>query len=139
MRKVLVLTTLLVSLAGTNEIHAQSWLRGLGPGKKTKRGYSTDTSVLEELALVDPVPRMILEYRELAKLQSTYVDTLPKMCDKNNRIHTDFIQTGTATGRLSCREPNLQNIPIRNEAGRKIRSAFTAPEGKVLISAPYQG
>ena len=80
---------------------------------------------------------MILEYRELAKLQSTYVDTLPKMCDKNNRIHTDFIQTGTATGRLSCREPNLQNIPIRNEAGRKIRSAFTAPEGKVLISADY--
>ena len=111
--------------------------RHLKPGKKTKRGYSTDTSVLEELALVDPVPRMILEYRELAKLQSTYVDTLPKMCDKNNRIHTDFIQTGTATGRLSCREPNLQNIPIRNEAGRKIRSAFTAPEGKVLISADY--
>jgi len=111
--------------------------RHLKPGKKTKRGYSTDTSVLEELALIDPVPRMILEYRELAKLQSTYVDSLPKLCDKNDRIHTDFIQTGTATGRLSSREPNLQNIPIRNEAGRKIRSAFTAPEGKVLISADY--
>lgn len=111
--------------------------RNLKPSKKTKRGYSTDTSVLEELALVDPIPRMILEYRELAKLQSTYVDTLPKLCDKNDRIHTDFIQTGTATGRLSSREPNLQNIPIRNEAGRKIRSAFTAPEGKVLISADY--
>ena len=111
--------------------------RHLKPGKKTKRGFSTDTSVLEELALIDPVPRMILEYRELAKLQSTYVDSLPKLCDKNDRIHTDFIQTGTATGRLSSREPNLQNIPIRNEAGRKIRSAFTAPEGKVLISADY--
>ena len=111
--------------------------RGLKPTKKTKTGYSTDTSVLEELALYDPVPKMILEYRELAKLQSTYVETLPNMCDKNERIHTDFIQTGTATGRLSCREPNLQNIPVRNEAGRKIRSAFTATPGKVLISADY--
>ena len=111
--------------------------RGLKPTKKTKTGYSTDTSVLEELALYDPVPKMILEYRELAKLQSTYVETLPSMCDKNERIHTDFIQTGTATGRLSCREPNLQNIPVRNEAGRKIRSAFTATTGTILISADY--
>ena len=111
--------------------------RGLKPTKKTKTGYSTDTSVLEELALYDPVPKMILEYRELAKLQSTYVETLPSMCDKNERIHTDFIQTGTATGRLSCREPNLQNIPVRNEAGRKIRSAFTATPGTILISADY--
>lgn len=111
--------------------------RGLKPTKKTKTGYSTDTSVLEELALYDPVPKMILEYRELAKLQSTYVETLPSMCDKNERIHTDFIQTGTATGRLSCREPNLQNIPVRNEAGRKIRSAFTATHGTILISADY--
>ncbi len=111
--------------------------RGLKPGKKTKTGYSTDTSVLEELAYTDIVPKMILEYRELAKLQSTYVQTLPKLADKNGRIHTDFVQTGTATGRLSCREPNLQNIPVRNEAGRKIRSAFTAPQGKVLISADY--
>ena len=111
--------------------------RGLKPTKKTKTGYSTDTSVLEELALYDPVPKMILEYRELAKLQSTYVETLPSMCDKNERIHTGFIQTGTATGRLSCREPNLQNIPVRNEAGRKIRSAFTATPGTILISADY--
>ena len=111
--------------------------RGLKPTKKTKTGYSTDTSVLEELALYDPVPKMILEYRELAKLQSTYVETLPSLCDKNERIHTDFIQTGTATGRLSCREPNLQNIPVRNEAGRKIRSAFTATPGTILISADY--
>ena len=111
--------------------------RHLKPGKKTKRGYSTDTSVLEELSLYDPIPKMILEFREMTKLQSTYVETLPEMCDTNGRIHTDFVQTGTATGRLSCREPNLQNIPVRNEAGRRIRSAFTAPEGKVLISADY--
>ncbi|MDE5897780.1 MAG: DNA polymerase I [Treponemataceae bacterium] len=111
--------------------------RGLKPGKKTKRGYSTDTSVLEELALFDAVPRMILDYRELSKLQSTYVETLPLLCDAAGRIHTDFIQTGTATGRLSCRDPNLQNIPVRNEAGRRIRSAFTAAPGTVLISADY--
>ena len=111
--------------------------RHLKAGKKTKTGYSTDTSVLEELAALDPVPRMILEYRELAKINSTYVETLPKLTDKDGRIHTDFVQTGTATGRLSCREPNLQNIPVRTEAGRKIRAAFTAPEGKVLISADY--
>lgn len=111
--------------------------RGLKAGKKTKTGYSTDTSVLEELAFEDPVPRMILDYREMAKLKSTYVEALPKLVDDQGRIHTDFVQTGTATGRLSCRDPNLQNIPVRNEAGRRIRSAFTAPEGKVLISADY--
>lgn len=111
--------------------------RHLTPEKKTKTGYSTDTSVLEELARYDEVPKMILEYRELSKLKSTYVETLPKMTDKNGRIHTDFVQTGTATGRLSCRDPNLQNIPIRSEAGRRIRSAFCAPNGKVLISADY--
>ena len=111
--------------------------RKLKPGKKTKTGFSTDTAVLEELSIYDSVPKMILEFRELSKLKSTYVETLPKLCDKNQRIHTDFVQTGTATGRLSCRDPNLQNIPVRNEAGRKIRSAFTAPEGCVLISAYY--
>ena len=111
--------------------------RHLKAGKKTKTGYSTDTSVLEELALYDPVPRMILEYRELAKINSTYVETLPQLTDKDGRIHTDFVQTGTATGRLSCRDPNLQNIPVRTDAGRKIRAAFTAPKGKVLISADY--
>ena len=111
--------------------------RKLKPEKKTKTGYSTDTSVLEELAHYDSVPKMILEFRELSKLQSTYVENLPAMTDKNGRIHTDFVQTGTATGRLSCREPNLQNIPVRSEAGRRIRSSFTAPKGKVLISADY--
>ena len=111
--------------------------RGLKPGKKTKTGYSTDTSVLEDLALYDPVPKMILEYRELSKLESTYVRTLPALCDDLGRVHPDFIQTGTATGRLSCRDPNLQNIPVKTEAGRRIRSAFTASSGTVLISADY--
>ena len=92
---------------------------------------------MEELAEIDPVPKKFLEYRELAKLLSTYVEALPKLADKNGRIHTDFIQTGTATGRLSCREPNLQNIPVRNDAGRKIRSAFTSTKDTVLISADY--
>ncbi len=111
--------------------------RGLPHGKKTKTGYSTDTSVLEELAGLDPVPEKILKFRELSKLQSTYVEALPKLADKNGRVHTCFMQTGTATGRLSSRDPNLQNIPVRSESGRKIRSAFTAVPGTVLISADY--
>ncbi len=111
--------------------------RGLTHGKKTKTGYSTDTSVLEELATKDKVPQMIVEYREMTKLQSTYVESLPLLTDKNGRIHTTFVQTGTATGRLSCRDPNLQNIPVRNDAGRRIREAFKAQKGKVLISADY--
>lgn len=111
--------------------------RKLKPGKKTKTGYSTDTSVLEDLASWDPVPRKILAYRELAKLQSTYVEALPKLCDENGRVHTSYIQTGTATGRLSSRDPNLQNIPIRSEDGRRIRAAFTAVPHTVLISADY--
>ncbi len=111
--------------------------RGLPHGKKTKTGYSTDTSVLEELAELDPVPAKILKFRELSKLQSTYVEALPKLADKQGRVHTSFMQTGTATGRLSSRDPNLQNIPVRNESGRKIRSAFTAVPGTVLISADY--
>ena len=111
--------------------------RGLPHGKKTKTGYSTDTSVLEELAELDSVPAKILKFRELSKLQSTYVEALPKLADKQGRVHTSFMQTGTATGRLSSRDPNLQNIPVRNESGRKIRSAFTAVPGTVLISADY--
>lgn len=111
--------------------------RGLKPSKKTKTGYSTDTSVLEELSLYDPVPKKILEYRELSKLLSTYVEALPKLTDSESLIHTTFVQTGTATGRLSCKDPNLQNIPVRSEQGRRIRSAFSAPEGKVFISADY--
>ncbi|UTY31095.1 DNA polymerase I [Treponema putidum] len=111
--------------------------RKLPTSKKTKTGYSTDTSVLENLASEDPVPAKILDYRALAKLKSTYTDTLPKMTDKNGRIHTSFIQTGTATGRLPSRDPNLQNIPIRGNEGRKIREAFQAEKGRVLISADY--
>ncbi|MDR1446828.1 MAG: DNA polymerase I [Treponema sp.] len=111
--------------------------RKLKPGKKTKTGYSTDESVLEELALEDPLPAMILRHRTMAKLKSTYVDTLPGQADREGRIHTNFVQTGTATGRLSSREPNLQNIPIRDEEGRHIRKAFVASPGQLLISADY--
>lgn len=111
--------------------------RKLPTGKKTKSGYSTDTAVLETLAALDPVPRKILEYRAKSKLLSTYVDTLPLLADRNGRIHTSFIQTGTATGRLSSRDPNLQNIPVREEEGRRIRMAFTAEPGNQLISADY--
>ena len=105
--------------------------------KKTKTGYSTDTAVLENLKALHPVPAKILEYRMYAKLLSTYVETLPALADENGRIHTTFMQTGTATGRLSSRDPNLQNIPIREEAGRRIRQAFTASDGMALISADY--
>jgi DNA polymerase-1 len=111
--------------------------RRLTPGKKTKTGYSTDMAVLEELAREDPVPALILRHRTLAKLKSTYVDTLPEQADEESRLHTNFVQTGTATGRLSSREPNLQNIPIRDEEGRRIREAFIAGPGQVLISADY--
>jgi len=111
--------------------------RKLTPGKKTKTGYSTDAAALEELAREDPVPALILRHRTLSKLKSTYVDTLADMTDSEGRLHTNFIQTGTATGRLSSREPNLQNIPIRTEEGRRIREAFIAKSGCLLISADY--
>jgi len=93
--------------------------------------------VLEELARIDPVPELILRHRTLSKLKSTYIDGMVNLADKNGRIHTSLIQTGTATGRLSSREPNLQNIPIREEEGRRIREAFAAKPGHVLISADY--
>ena len=113
--------------------------RGLKACKKTKTGYSTDSEALEELSLQseDSLPEMILLWRKMTKLQSTYVETLPEMADSSSRIHTSFLQSGTATGRLSSRDPNLQNIPVRDENGRRIRSAFTAEEGTVLISADY--
>jgi DNA polymerase-1 len=111
--------------------------RKLKPGKKTKTGYSTDVAVLEELGWLDPVPRLILRHRTLSKLKSTYVDTLVDQADVRGRLHTNFVQTGTATGRLSSREPNLQNIPIREEEGRRIREAFVAGPGNLLISADY--
>jgi len=98
---------------------------------------STAQDVLEELALHNDVPRMVLEYRQLAKLKSNYVDSLPLLADHEGRVHTTFNQVGTATGRLSSTNPNLQNIPIRTELGREIRAAFIAAPGNQLISADY--
>ena len=112
--------------------------RKLPPGKKTQRGYSTDTATLEGLiGTGDPIIGMILEYRALSKLKSTYIDVLPSLADGNGRIHTSFLQTGTATGRLSSRNPNLQNIPVRTDEGRLIRNAFVPGEGNIFISADY--
>jgi len=111
--------------------------RKLTPVKKTKTGFSTDAAAMEDLARQDPVPALILRHRTLSKLKSTYVDTLADMADSEGRVHTNFVQTGTATGRLSSREPNLQNIPIRAEEGRRIREAFIAKPGSLLISADY--
>jgi len=111
--------------------------RKLKPGKKLKTGYSTDAATLEELAREDPLPALILRHRTLAKLKSTYVDTLAGMADSKRRLHTNFDQCGTATGRLSSREPNLQNIPIRAEEGRRIREAFIAGPGCLLLSVDY--
>lgn len=126
------------NIASTKQLQEVLFVeRRLPAGKKTKTGYSTDTSVLEELAALDPVPDLILKSRTLAKLKSTYVDALIELAAKNPRIHTHFMQTGTATGRLSSRDPNLQNIPIREEEGRRIREAFTAEKGRLLVSADY--
>jgi DNA polymerase-1 len=111
--------------------------RGLRPGKKTKSGYSTDAEVLEDLSREDPIPELVLRYRLLSKLASTYVDSLPRQADEYDRIHTTFVQTGTATGRLSSRDPNLQNIPVREAEGRRIRAAFIAEKGNALVSADY--
>jgi DNA polymerase-1 len=98
---------------------------------------STAQDVLEELAAHHPVPRLVLEYRQLAKLKSNYVDSLPLLADAEGRVHTTFNQVGTATGRLSSTNPNLQNIPIKTELGREIRAAFIAAPGRVLMSADY--
>lgn len=105
---------------------------------KTKTGFSTDASVLEALAPLHEVPRLLLEYRELTKLKGTYVDPLPGLCDaKTGKIHTSFHQTIAATGRLSCSDPNLQNIPIRSDRGMKIRRAFVPSPGNLLLSVDY--
>ncbi|QNI33280.1 DNA polymerase I [Alloacidobacterium dinghuense] len=98
---------------------------------------STAQDVLEELADHNEVPRLVLEYRQLAKLKSNYVHSLPLLADSEGRVHTTFNQVGTATGRLSSTNPNLQNIPIRTELGREIRAAFIAAPGRVLFSADY--
>src|SRR6267154_608770 len=98
---------------------------------------STAVDVLEELAQHNEVPRQVLQYRQLAKLKSNYIDSLPLLADGEGRVHTTFNQVGTATGRLSSTNPNLQNIPIKTELGREIRAAFIAAPGNVLISADY--
>ena len=110
----------------------------LPSGKKTKTGYSTDVMVLEDLESYGyDIARLLLDYRKLNKLKTTYVDTLPNLVDSNSRIHTSFNQIGTATGRLSSSEPNLQNIPVKTDDGIKIREGFVAGEGKVLMSIDY--
>ncbi len=111
----------------------------LKKGKKTKTGYSTNEKVLNSLKNEHPVVEKILDYRESFKLRSTYIEPLLKLAkiDKKNRIYTSFLQTGTATGRLSSKNPNLQNIPVRSELGREIREAFIAKENYSLISLDY--
>lgn len=106
-------------------------------GKKTKTGYSTAADVLEKLAVEYPLVSKILEYRQLAKLKSTYADGLANFIEEDGRIHTTFQQTVTATGRLSSTDPNLQNIPIRMELGRMIRKVFLPKDGYIFVDADY--
>ena len=105
--------------------------------KKTTRGYSTGAKELEKLQPLHPIIDKIIEYREAAKLLSTYITPIPELADDDHRIHTTFTQNVTSTGRLSSKDPNLQNIPVRTDAGKRIRAGFIAPEGKVLVSADY--
>ena len=110
---------------------------GLPPVKKTKTGYSTNADVLEKLRDKHPIVEAVLDYRQLAKLKSTYVDGLTKVIAADGRIHTSFQNTVTATGRLSSTDPNLQNIPVRTELGAELRKMFVAPAGRVLVDADY--
>jgi DNA polymerase-1 len=110
----------------------------LPASKRTRTGYSTDASVLEELRAVHPAIGLILEHRQIAKLKSTYVDALPALVDGDTgRLHTTFNQAIASTGRLSSVDPNLQNIPIRTPLGRRIRRAFVAAPGHLLLAADY--
>jgi len=112
--------------------------RRLRPGRRTETGFSTDNDVLERLAEEDEVARLVVEYRSLAKLKSTYLDALPAMVSrKTGRVHCSFNQTGTATGRLSSSDPNLQNIPIRTPLGSQVRRAFVTEKGWRIVSADY--
>ncbi|MHB8874928.1 MAG: DNA polymerase I, partial [Myxococcaceae bacterium] len=110
---------------------------GLPVLKRGKTGPSTDQEVLEKLAAQHPLPGAIIEYRNVAKLKSTYLDTLPTLIAPDGRVHTTFHQVAAATGRLSSTDPNLQNIPIRTELGREIRRAFVAAPGHQLVAADY--
>jgi len=107
------------------------------PKKKTKTGYSTDAETLEALRSESPIIDDILEYRQVTKLRGTYAEALPEVADENGRIHTDFKQALTATGRLSSADPNLQNIPIKTKMGRQMRDCFIAEEGYTLVDADY--
>ena len=110
---------------------------GLPHGKKTQRGYSTDAETLEKIQDAHPCVPAILKYRQVVKLNSTYIDALIRKMDASGRVHSYFDQTGTATGRISSSEPNLQNIPVRTEMGREIRKAFITRPGYVLADADY--
>lgn len=111
---------------------------GLAPIKKNRRGFSTDATVLRELAKTEDIARLVINYREISKIKSTYLDSLPKMQADDGRVHTVFHQTVTATGRLSSSDPNLQNIPVRSDFGRQIRECFVPlAEGQVFMSADY--
>jgi DNA polymerase-1 len=111
---------------------------GLAKARKTKTGFSTDEEVLSELVPSHPIAASVLEYRQLSKMKNTYIDALPRLVNpRTGRIHTSFNQTVTATGRLSSSEPNLQNIPVRTELGRAIRSAFIPRRGNILMDADY--
>ncbi|MBQ9196067.1 MAG: DNA polymerase I [Clostridia bacterium] len=110
---------------------------GLKTGRKTSKGFSTDAETLETLREAHPAIADILEYRQVSKLHGTYIDALIRKVDDEGRIHTFFDQTGTATGRISSAEPNLQNIPVRTDMGREIRRAFVAKPGCVLVDADY--
>lgn len=105
--------------------------------KKTTRGYSTGAKELEKLENEHPIIKEIMNYREAAKLLSTYIAPIPELADKDGRIHTTFTQDVTATGRLSSKDPNLQNIPVRTDEGKRIRTGFVAPKGRALVSADY--
>jgi DNA polymerase-1 len=127
------------NIASTRELSQVLFTElGLPVLKRLKTGPSTDQDVLEKLAEQHELPRLVLEHRSLAKLKGTYVDALPQLVDPaDGRIHTTFHQAGAATGRLSSSDPNLQNIPIRTELSRRIRAAFVADPGHVLLSADY--
>ncbi|MCU6667580.1 DNA polymerase I [Enterobacteriaceae bacterium H4N4] len=128
------------NLSSTKQLQAILFEKqGIKPLKKTPGGApSTSEEVLEELALDYPLPKVILQYRGLAKLKSTYTDKLPLMINpKTSRVHTSYHQAVAATGRLSSTDPNLQNIPVRNEEGRRIRQAFIAPQDYLIVSADY--
>jgi len=105
--------------------------------QKTKTGFSTDVTVLEKLAPLHPVPNLLLQYREYTKLLNTYIEVLPNLIENDGRVHAHFNQAVTATGRLSSSDPNLQNIPIKTDRGRRIRQAFVAREGCVFVGADY--